>query len=105
MRGTSEGRRLFAGCVGVGVGLGSLAGVGAGVAFRHGAEYLPCHPENFRDQSTCPEIDVAGFQMHSSVGAGFTVGAVVALIAWVLSVIAVLYSTHHHHPHDPPPYR
>jgi hypothetical protein len=101
MRGTPEGRRLFAGCLGVGAGLGLLAGIGAGIAFHTGAGYLPCHPESPQDMNLCREIDLVGFQMRSSVEAALTVGVIVALLGWVLSVAAILYSSAQQQRHHP----
>jgi hypothetical protein len=97
VRGTPEGRRLFAGCLGVGLALGLLAGVGAALAFHHGAEYVPCHPEDPRNLAACREVDLVGFELRSSVQAAWTVGALVALLGWVLAVVTVLYSTSHDH--------
>jgi|GEM_PF-5292380 len=103
MRGTPEGRRLFAGCVAGGLALGTLAGIGAGLAFRSDAEVVPCHPEDPNDFRTCREVDVAGFALRSAWGAAFTVGALVALIGWVVCVVFVLYSTSSHPHHHPEP--
>jgi hypothetical protein len=103
MGGTREGRRLFAVCLGVGVALGVVAAIGAGVAFHRGADYVPCDPGNPLDLRTCREIDLIGFRMGSTVEAALTVGTIVALLGWVLSVVAVLYSSssqqHRHDPH------
>ncbi|HEX3827783.1 MAG TPA: hypothetical protein VHV82_10975 [Sporichthyaceae bacterium] len=101
MRGTREGRRLFAACLGVGLALGLVAAIGAGVAFHHGADYVPCAPENPMDLRTCREIDLIGFRMGSTREAAVTVGTIVALLGWVLSVVAVLYSSSQQHRHDP----
>jgi hypothetical protein len=97
VKGTPEGRRLFASCLGVGVGLGLVAGLGAAVAFHSGADAVPCHPDDPQNFTVCREIDLAGFQLRSGLEAAWTVGALVALVGWVLSVVAVLYSAQHHH--------
>ncbi len=52
------------------------------------------------DLRTCREIDLVGFQLRSGLEAAWTVGALVALVGWVLSVVAVLYSAQQHR-HDP----
>jgi hypothetical protein len=101
MRGTQEGRRLFAACLGVGVALGLVAAIGAGVAFHRGADYVPCDPGNPLDLRTCREIDLVGFRMGSTGEAALTVGMLVALLGWVLSVVAVLYSSSRQQPRDP----
>jgi hypothetical protein len=102
MKGTPEGRRLFAGCVAGGLSLGAVAAVGAVIAFHDDAEILPCQAEDGPDFAICRELDVAGFALRSSWAAAWTVGAIGALLGWVFCVVWVLYSTSHHHHQDEP---
>lgn len=102
MKGTPEGRRLFAGCVAGGLAVGAVAAAGAVVAFRDDAEILPCQSEDGREIAIYRELDVAGFALRSSWAAAGTVGAIAALVGWVFCVIWVLYSTSHHHDQDGP---
>jgi hypothetical protein len=87
MKGTSEGRRLFAGCAAGGAAVGVLAAVGAGYAFRHSRTFELCGPLH---QDVCRRLDIAGFEMRSSWSAAATVGPIVAFLAFLTIVVVVL---------------
>jgi hypothetical protein len=99
-KGTREGRRLFAACVAVGVVVGVIAGALAAAAFHSNAEYQPCKPDDPTNFDECRILDVAGFHLHSVWNAGVTVGGLVGVVGWVVTVVAVLYSTGHQHHHQ-----
>jgi hypothetical protein len=97
-KGTPEGRRLFAVCVGIGVVAGVVAGALAATTFRHSYVLDYCAPDDPTGR-LCKRLDVIGFELHSSWNAALTIGVVVALVAWVLAVVATLYSIDHRHHH------
>jgi len=101
-RGTPEGRRLFAACVGIGVVVGIIAGALAASAFHSHATYDACKPDDPTNLEVCKHLDVGGFELHSTWNAGLTIGAVVGIVGWVIAVVAVLYSTGHQHHHQEP---
>jgi hypothetical protein len=99
---TPEGRRLFGMCVGIGVVIGIIGGALTATTYRRYAEFQPCKPDVPSDFDECRVLDVAGFHLHSTLNAGLTIGVMVAIVGWVLAVVATLYSTgqqHHHQEH------
>lgn len=94
MRGTPEGRRLFAWCAGGGAAFGALAGLGAAYLFRRDSPYEPCGPLR---QQLCKQINLAGFELKSSLNAAAVVGPIMGFLAFLVIVVVVLYSSD---PHD-----
>ncbi len=89
-RGTREGRRLFAWCLGFGVVLGVLADVLVISSFAGAANYVPCDPNDPTSIESCQQLDVVGFALNSKTEAAATVGPIVAFVGFVVCVVFVL---------------
>jgi hypothetical protein len=96
VRGTPEGRRLFAWCAGGGAAVGVLSALGAAYLFRTDAPYEPCGPLR---QQLCKQINLAGFELHSSLNAAAVVGPIMGFLAFLVIVVVVLYSSDQHDRH------
>jgi hypothetical protein len=89
VRGSREDRRILAGCLLGGLGVGAVAAVGGAVDFEQGAEFDVCSPTTFR---LCRHLELVGFDLTSRGNAAIVIGPIVGFVAFVVFLAFVLLS-------------